>query len=117
NQWIVNGGGQALGGGSIPITSLTYTRNTSTGQFAVTAVTTQSNSLTVGDTVTISGASPAGFDGTFQVASIVNSTTFTYIDVPGSATATSLTATGTITAATTDQFNFAYEPVNGNVIV
>ncbi len=116
-DWILNGGGEELTGNTFSITSLVYTRSTSTGVFHVTAVTSGTNGLAVGDTVTIAGASPSGFDGTFQVSGIVNSTTFTYMDVPGSATATSLTATGTITAATNDQFNFAYEPMSGNVAI
>ncbi len=109
NQWILDGGGEGLTGNSMSITSLTYTDPT-TGQFYVTAVTAAPNGLTVGDTVTIAGASPAGFDGTFQVAGIVNSTTFTYFVVPGASS-----ATGTITATTHDQFNFAYEPISGDV--
>jgi xyloglucan-specific exo-beta-1,4-glucanase len=110
NQWILNGGGEGITGNSMSITSLTYTQPT-TGPFYVTAVTSAPNSLTVGDTVTIAGASPAGFDGTFQVSGIVNSTTFNYIVVPGASS-----ATGTITATTNDQFNFASEPVTGSVI-
>jgi hypothetical protein len=66
----------------------------------------------VGDQVTISGATQGGYDGTFLVASIINSTTFTYVTTPGLAT-----ATGTIIATTNDQFNFAYEPMSGNVTV
>ena len=89
------------------ISSLTYTQPT-TGQFYVTAVTTAPNGLNVGDTVTIAGASVAGFNGTFAVAAIVNSTTFRYYVVPGASS-----ATGTITATTKDQFNFAYQSING----
>ncbi len=66
----------------------------------------------VGDLVSISGATPAGYDGTFAVSGIVNSTTFTYIAPSGLAA-----ATGTITASTNDQFNFAYEQMSGNVTV
>ena len=46
------------------------------------------------------------------VSTIVNSTTFRYIPAAGLAA-----ASGTITAATNDQFNFAYEPFNGNAVV
>jgi hypothetical protein len=116
-NWNVNGGGQALTGATYTISSLTYNRNTSTGAFAVTAVTSAPNGLTVGDAITIAGASPSGFDGTFQISGIVNSTTFTYQDVPSSATATLVTGSGSMTASTTDQLNFVYEPMTGNVTV
>ena len=81
NQWILNGGGAGLAGSNTSISSLTYTEPT-TGQFYVTAVTSTPHGLHVGDTVTIAGASPAGFNGTYAVASVVNSTTFTYYVVP-----------------------------------
>ncbi|MGD0461714.1 MAG: hypothetical protein ABSB74_04420 [Tepidisphaeraceae bacterium] len=111
NQWILDGGGAGLTGNSLSITSLTDT-TLSTKQFYVTAVTAAPNGLHVGDDVTISGATPAGYDGTFAVSSIINSTTFTYLDVPGMAA-----ASGTITASTNDQFNFTYEPISGSAIV
>jgi hypothetical protein len=110
NQWTVAGGGAGLTGNSLSITSLTDT-TLSTGQFYVTAVTATPNDFHVGDQVTIAGATPTGYDGTFAVASIVNSTTFTYVIAPGLAA-----ATGTITASTNDQFNFAYEPMTGDVV-
>ncbi len=46
----------------------------------VTIMTTAINGLAVGDTVTISGVAVAGYNGVFTVASVVNSTTFTYTD-------------------------------------
>ena len=44
----------------------------------VTINTTTANALAVGNTVTISGVSVAGYNGTWTVASIVSSTQFTY---------------------------------------
>ena len=107
NQWIVNGGGAGITGNNVSVTSLTYTQPT-TGQFYVTAVTSAPHGLHVGDTVTIAGASPAGFNGTYAVAGIVNSTTFTYYVVPGASS-----ATGSITATTKDQFHLTYRTLTG----
>lgn len=73
------GGSQALG-------ALTY----NTGPQTVTAQTAGASphNLYTGNTVIISGATPAGYNGTF-VVTVVNATTFTYplISNPGTATA------------------------------
>jgi hypothetical protein len=110
-NWILNGGGDGLTGTSTTVTSLTDVTE-STGEVFAQAVTTSANGLHVGDLVTISGATSTAYDGTFAVASIVNATTFTYITASGLSA-----ATGTITESTNDQFNFAYEPMSGNVAV
>jgi hypothetical protein len=93
------------------VTSITDVTESS-GEVFAQAVTDSANGLHIGDIVTISGANPTGYDGTFAVASIVNSTTFTYITASGLAA-----ASGTITATTNDQFNFVYEPLSGNAVV
>ena len=108
NQWTVNGGGAGLTASALSVTSLTDA-TLSSGPYFATVVTSTPHSLHVGDTVTISGASPAAYNGTFAVSSIVNSTSFTYITSAGLAN-----ATGTIKATTFDQFNFAYEPMSGS---
>jgi hypothetical protein len=110
NEWIIDGGGNGLSGNTFSVTSLTDSDTTGPGPVFATAVTSTTDGLAVGDQVTIAGATNSGYDGTFLVASIVNSTTFTYVTTPGLAK-----ASGTITATTNDQFNFAYEPVSGNV--
>ena len=108
NQWILNGGGDwPRWQQHINLFANLYP--THPGQFYVTAVTSTPHDLHVGDTVTIAGASPAGFNGTYAVASVVNSTTFTYYVVPGAST-----ATGSISASTKGSFNFAYQSVTGN---
>jgi hypothetical protein len=59
-----------------------------------TVTTSAANSVLYGDIVTIAGATPAAYDGTFTVTGVTNSTTFTYSVASGNDT-----ATGTITAA------------------
>jgi hypothetical protein len=49
----------------------------------VTVTTSAANTFSVGDQVTISGVSVAGYNGTFTVASVIDSTHFTYTDVAG----------------------------------
>jgi hypothetical protein len=110
-NWILNGGGDGLTGTSNTITSLTDVTE-STGEVFAQAVTASANGLHVGDLVTISGATPTAYDGTFAVASIVNSTTFTYITASGLSA-----ASGTITEATNDQFNFASEAIGSDLVV
>ncbi len=111
NQWTVNGGGAGLSGSSFSVSSLGSSTRVD-GQVIATVVTTAPNGFNVGDRVTISGATPAGYNGTYAVSSIVNATTFTYVVTPGLAA-----ASGTITAATSDQFNFAYESVSGDYAI
>jgi hypothetical protein len=65
-------------------------------------VTSAANNFAVGQYVTISGATnsgsdPTAYDGTYVIASIINSTTFTYTDSNVTSSTTS-PATGTITA-------------------
>jgi RHS repeat-associated protein len=55
-----------------PISSITHSGTTAT------ATTASANGLSAGQTVTISGATPTAYDGTFTIASIVSSTQFTY---------------------------------------
>ncbi len=73
-----------------------------------TAVTGSANGFYVGQVVTISGATPAAFNGNVTVASIVSSTSFTYAVASG----TSSPASGTIAVSATPlvfaaQVNFA----------
>jgi subtilisin-like proprotein convertase family protein len=67
-----------------------------------TATTATRNGFTVGDLVVINGATPAGFNGTFAVTSIVDPFTFTFASsVNGTATGTIFTyrfATGAMTS-------------------
>jgi len=62
-----------------------------------TVVTTAANGLDVGDSITISGAGNAAFNGTWAVVSIISSTSFTFSTV-SSGTISSV-AGGTITVA------------------
>jgi hypothetical protein len=63
-----------------------------------TVVTSSANNFVVGQYVTISGATPSAYDGTFTISSIVNSTTFTYSDANVTSGTTS-PGTGAITAS------------------
>jgi Tfp pilus tip-associated adhesin PilY1 len=54
--------------------TMTAAANTTTA----TAITSAAHGLAVSDTVYISGATPSGYNGTFTVATVPNSTTFTY---------------------------------------
>ena len=108
NQWTVNGGGAGLTGAAFSVSSLSSSTKAD-GQRIATVVTTAANGLHVGDQVTISGATPLAYNGTFAVSSIVNATSFNYVVTPGLAA-----ASGTITAATHDQFNFVYTSVPGD---
>ncbi len=83
NQWIVNGGGTGISGNTFTVTSLTDSNSTNPGTVLATVVTSTPNGLAVGDQVTITGATQAAYNGTYQVSSIVNSTTFTYVTTPG----------------------------------
>ena len=58
-----------------------------------TAATAVAHAFVVGDRVTIAGATPSGFNGTFVIASVPDNTHFTF------ASTTAGAATGTITAA------------------
>lgn len=71
------------------VTSITQTSGTAT-----VTLTVANSTLVTGNYVTISGASPSAYNGTFQIT-VTGSTTFTYT-VPGG---TSSPATGTITYA------------------
>ncbi|MDE2103347.1 MAG: hypothetical protein KGL39_39265 [Patescibacteria group bacterium] len=73
---------------TVPVLSLTSNGTTAT------AVTSAFHNLSVGSSVTISGATPSGYNGTVTVTGIVNQTSFTYT-LSGSL---SSPATGTIQA-------------------
>jgi len=62
-----------------------------------TVVTSSANNFAVGQYITITGANPSAYNGTYTIASIINSTTFTYTD-SNVTSSTSSPATGTITA-------------------
>jgi hypothetical protein len=112
NTWIVNGGGAGLAQTPLSISSLKDVTQ-STGAILATAVTSSTTGLHIGDSITIAGATPTAYDGTFVITSIVSSTTFTYY-IPSLFLGT---ATGTITASTSDQFNFASQPTTGDAIL
>jgi len=94
SQAGVNNAGQVMFTASLLANE---TRNVSTLSGAagtVTATTSFDHGYAIGTSVVIAGATPAGYNGNYVVASVPNSTTFTY------ANATTGAATGNITAST-----------------
>ncbi len=71
-----------------------------------TAATAVAHTFVIGDRVTISGATPSGYNGTFVVASVPDNTHFTFVS------ATSGAATGTITAAPWDFVSAYVDTIN-----
>ena len=78
-----------------------------------TVVTTAAHGLDVGDSITISGAGNAAFNGTWSVVSIISSTSFTFSTV-SSGTISSV-AGGTITVAITNGVNGATLAATGGL--
>lgn len=79
---------------TISISSMTCSEyQSSIAGYTVTVVTSEAHGLVTGSAVTISGASPAGYNGGRQIT-VVDSTTFTFFILQPLATP----ATGTITA-------------------
>jgi hypothetical protein len=70
----------------------------------VTITTSSAHGLQAGETVTISGMTPSGYNGTFTVGSVTSTTTFTYSlsSDPGTATAFG-TAAGTFALSSLDE--------------
>lgn len=80
---------------TVATTALTYDATTG----LATAVTASAHGLVVGSYVTITTAVPAAFNGTVQVTSVPNTTTFTYVPVSVPAPTTATTQ-GSVTATT-----------------
>jgi len=78
--------------GSVTITGITNTTNT------VTYATTNTTGLSIGQSITISGATSAGYNGTFTISGVVASTSFTVSNTVTGTPSTS-TATGTYSSA------------------
>src|SRR5262249_28885843 len=108
NRWTINGGGQGLSGNTFSVNSITSSM-LNTGQRVATGVTSAPNRLDVGDQVTIPRATPPPYHRPYQISQTTTPTTFPTVATPGLAA-----ASGTITASTQDQFNFAYQPITGN---
>jgi xyloglucan-specific exo-beta-1,4-glucanase len=117
NQWNIDGGGAGLAGTLVSISSLSVTGN------VATAISTTTNGFQAGQMVTISGASNLVYDGTFVITSVGNTTAGIASNIGGATLFTFAlvtangTASGTIKAASADQFNYAYEPINGSASI
>lgn len=97
---------------SVPLTTISVTGITRSGTTA-TATTSVPHDYSTGDLVTVSGASPAGYNGTFVVTVFSNPNEFTY------SVASTLTtpATGTITSSVPDPTGttFTYSVPSGTL--
>ena len=73
----------------------TYSVTLTSVSTTATAVTSTAHGLSVNDTVIIAGATPAAYNGTYTVATVADSTHFTYTFAGGTSPATgTITATG-----------------------
>lgn len=73
----------------------TYSVTLTSVSTTATAVTSGAHGLAVNDTVIIAGATPAAYNGTYTVATVADSTHFTYTFAGGTSPATgTITATG-----------------------
>lgn len=89
-----NGVGQIFTGSTAALNTATggaTTATSGTGTVA-TITTTSAHNLAVGDIVTVAGITPTGYNGTYSVASIPTTTTFTYANT----TTGSQTVAGTV---------------------
>jgi hypothetical protein len=83
-----------IGNGVFPTISTTFTA--SLLSTIVTCTTPTPTNIAVGDTLTIAGLVPTGFNGSITVLSVPSTTTFTYSNTtPGPLTSNAGTATGT----------------------
>ena len=89
NETTIKPGGTTPNGGSLAVSALAAAGTTATATVASTA------GLAAGQSVTIAGATPSGYNGLVAIASIASATTFTYAVAAGLASP----ATGTLTAA------------------
>src|SRR3972149_365179 len=71
----------------------TYSATLTSASTTATAEVAAGHGLSVGDSVTIAGATPSAYNGTYTVATVADSTHFTYTFAGGTSP-----ATGTITA-------------------
>lgn len=71
----------------------TYSATLTSSSTTATATVAAGHGLSVGDSVTIAGATPSAYNGTYTVATVADSTHFTYTFAGGTSP-----ATGTITA-------------------
>jgi Dockerin type I domain/PQQ enzyme repeat len=85
---------------SFTVTSLTRSAGTATATISSTT------GMRAGDSITISGATPAGYNGTFTITAVPSSTTFQFA-VPGTLTSP---ATGTITAKWGANYKYVVGP-------
>ena len=103
--------------GTAPANGTTFTISGATeGGTTVTITTSAVNAFYVGESVSIAGVSPAGFDGTFSITGINSYNKFTYTDVAGLLNNVTLTVSGaTATGLTTNSFygSGVYQSLNG----
>ncbi|HZZ27992.1 MAG TPA: hypothetical protein VFE46_08305, partial [Pirellulales bacterium] len=99
----VSGSNPAFSSYSVTITSLTQSGGTAT---ATISSSTSTGGMHIGDWISISGATPTGYDGNFQVTAIPSSTTFQF-NVSSSLTSP---ATGTLTLRGVADYKYVAGP-------
>src|SRR5262249_8814187 len=97
--------------GTLPGTSSSVTSLTRNGGIA-TLVTSAPTGWVAGQLITVSGASPANYNGSFTITSVINPTTFQY-----SLTGGPDTASGSITASSSSFQGFYRSDDGGNTWV
>lgn len=85
-----------------------------------TAVTSATNNFYLGQSVTIAGATPSAYNGTYVITAITNPTTFTYTfagsgtsPATGTITASALTTATAVTSATNNFYAGQYVTISG----
>jgi len=87
----LNGGGQEV----VSLIAVPSSNGAKRSSNTVTITTTEAHGLTVNEQVTIAGVDDSSFDGTFTIASVPSSTSFTYSQTGSDATS----GNGTVSAA------------------
>jgi hypothetical protein len=96
---------------TIPLTlSKTITSLTSSGNVATATLT--AHGYNVGESVTIAGATPTGYNGTFSIATVPDLNTFTYAIIGPLASP----ATGTITSAINTPYTLTYNSLTAQTL-
>lgn len=90
NAQLVTVAGASYAGSNLTTTALTYANGAATATFAA------AHGLNVGQYVTVSGAAPSQYNGTYQVQSVPSTTTLTF--VPASAPSGAATTQATVGA-------------------
>jgi len=90
------------------INGATISNMTGSGTVVTVTTTEDPHGFQVGDEVTIAGVTPSGFNGTFTIASVPTSSTFTYSDTETGPYTSGGTVTGADTTNIYDKIDITY---------